>query len=331
MNSTSKSNKLTITATICTRDRPELLTRALKSLIEQSRPADSIIVIDNAPSNNQTREIICNHFSNVEYFREELPGLDFARNKAIEVTRTDVIAFLDDDAVADKDWVKNYLQAFEENNLIGACTGRVEPLSVNTESQRLFEANGGFSRGLEPITLPPLASVRLHGLPAPDIAWAVSIGNGCSMAIRIDVFQKVGLFDEALDLGGPLPGGGDLDMLWRILSSGYLLQYLPEAIAWHEHRTEMPAIVNQIVGHQRALIAFLVKTLKQTNGPSAIPVFIFLIWRLLKPGTRIIKKIVQCDPLPFSVLFLIWKNCFKGLLAYNQAIVLVQSLKKKQV
>ena len=260
MNSISKSKKLTITAIICTRDRPKLLARALKSLTKQSQPADCIIVIDNAPSNNQTREIIHNQFSQVQYVREELPGLDFARNKAIDVTKTDILAFLDDDAIADKDWIHNYLLAFEKNDLIGACTGRVEPLSIDTESQKLFEANGGFSRGLVPITLPPPTSNRLYGLPAPNIAWAVSIGNGCSMAIRLNVIHKTGLFDEALDLGAPLPGGGDLDMFWRILSSGYLLQYVPEAIAWHEHRTEMRAIVNQIVGHQRGLVAFLVNT-----------------------------------------------------------------------
>jgi hypothetical protein len=84
-------------------------------------------------------------------------------------------------------------------------TGRVEALTLETEAQRLFEANGGFGRGLERVRLPEDARRPLHGRRAPLIAWAVSVGSGCSLAVRRELALGLGGFDEALDLGEVLP------------------------------------------------------------------------------------------------------------------------------
>ena len=92
--------------------------------------------------------------------------------------------------------------------------------ALETEGQRLFEANGGFSRGSARVRLPDDAARPLHGRSAPLIAWAISVGCGCSYAVRRDAARALGGFDEALDLGAVLPGGGDHDLLWRALQSG---------------------------------------------------------------------------------------------------------------
>ncbi|HJU66180.1 MAG TPA: hypothetical protein VJ596_10910, partial [Gemmatimonadaceae bacterium] len=47
----ARRSRIGITACICTRDRSELLARALRSILAQSRPADDILVVDNAPRN----------------------------------------------------------------------------------------------------------------------------------------------------------------------------------------------------------------------------------------------------------------------------------------
>ena len=69
----------------------------------------------------------------------------------------------------------------------------------------------------------------------------------------------LGGFDEALDMGDALPGGGDLDILWRILIAGFEVLYEPSVQALHEHRSEADAAARQIIGHHRALIAWLTK------------------------------------------------------------------------
>ncbi len=305
-----------MSAIICTRDRTAQLERALKSLFEQELPPAEILVVDNAPADDSTRLLVEHGFPDARYIREPVPGLDFARNRALHESGQTIVAFLDDDVVADCGWSRSMMTAFEKNPLAAACIGRVEALTLETEAQRLFEANGGFSRGNERICLPRDVTKPLHGRRAPLIAWAISVGSGCSLALRREVALEIGGFDEALDLGSSLPGGGDHDILWRVLKAGHEVVYEPEALAWHEHRKEMAAAFHQIVGHQRALTAFLTKSVIHSRGGARLPVFAFLAWRLIKPAVRITRRAVGRDPLPATLLLRILWNAWLGLGAY---------------
>lgn len=316
---------------LCTRSRPRELARALASLAEQSSPPDEILVVDNAPAGDGgTWELVRRDFPRARYVRESIPGLDFARNRALEEARGEVVAFLDDDAVASPGWSQALVAAFEDPR-VGACTGRVEPLAVATEGQRIFEANGGFSRGSREIRLPRDAGKALGGRPAPAIAWAVSMGCGASLAVRRSAALAAGGFDEALDMGPRLPGGGDHDMLWRLLGAGWEIVYEPAALAWHEHRREPDAAFDQIVGHQRALVAFLVKHAVAADGREKLPVLAFLAWRLLKPGLRLARRAAGRDPLPAPVLLRMWWSCWRGLVAYRQARRAAERLRREAV
>jgi GT2 family glycosyltransferase len=320
---------LTISTAICTRDRPVQLARALESLLAQSSAPAEIIVVDNAPSDDSTAKLMAEGFAGVRYVREPVPGLDFARNRALHTSTTDLVAFLDDDAVADRDWCRTLKQVFESTPDVAVCTGRVEPLLLSTPGQLLFELNGGFSRGERRIRLPDDAVERLHGWPAPLIAWAVSVGCGCSYAVRRTVALHLGGFDEALDLGAPLAGGGDHDLLWRALQAGWRVDYEPKAIAWHEHRREMDAAYDQIIGHQRAMLAFLSKQLSRASVRTGMPLVMYLGWRLLKPGVRLVRRGLGRDPLPPRVLLRMWGNCLLGLSAYPLARRIAKSRRER--
>jgi GT2 family glycosyltransferase len=313
------STPLRITAAVCTHNRPGQLARALESLVAQSPPPAEVMVIDNAPGNHAAALLIAERFPGVRYLREPVPGLDFARNRALHAAMGDIVAFLDDDAVAGPGWCEALRLVFEGEPRVAVCTGRVEPLVLESPGQLLFEVNGGFGRGDRRIRLPDDAARSLHGWPAPLIAWAVSVGSGCSYAVRRAVALELGGFDEALDLGAPLAGGGDHDLLWRALESGWLVEYQPAALAWHEHRRELAAVHTQIVGHQRALLAFLTKHVARAPLRSGLPLLVYLSWRLLKPGVRLVRRGFGRDPLPTAVLLRMWWNCWAGLSAYPLA------------
>ena len=310
---------LPLSAVICSRDRPELLRRALASLMRQDPAAREVIVIDNAPSDQRTFELVAREFPQVRYVREEVPGLDFARNRALAESTYPVVAFLDDDAVADAGWCGSFAAAFRDQPTLGACTGRIEPLETQTDAQLLFEANGGFSRGSAPIQLPEDMHKPLHGRRAPAIAWSVSIGCGASFAVRKDAVARIGGFDNALDLGAVLPGGGDLDILWRLLDAGHGLHYCPDALAWHEHRRDMASVEQQLVGHQRALLAFLAKSFRQARPGRRAEIGAFLVWRLLKPVARLARRAFGRDPLPAPLLARMCWNCWVGVTRYGAA------------
>jgi GT2 family glycosyltransferase len=309
-----------VTAAVCTHGRPPAqLARALASLRAQRSVPAEILVVDNAPLDDATRALVATAFPEVRYVVEPVQGLDFARNRALAGATGDVVAFLDDDAVAAEDWTGALAAVFASDACVAVCTGRVEALGQDTDGERIFEANGGFGRGLTRIRLPADAGRPLHGRSAPLIAWAVSVGSGCSYAVRRDVARALGGFDEALDLGAALPGGGDHDLLWRALQAGHSVVYEPAALAWHEHRAQAGSVHAQVVGHQRALLAFLSKHLVQGEGGARGPLAGYLAWRLLKPGVRLARRAFGRDPLPAAVLARMWWNCWAGLVAYPRA------------
>lgn len=311
-----------VSVAVCTHARTAMLVRALDSLAAQRPAVPEILVVDNAPPDDATRDLVTARYPAVRYLREPVQGLDFARNRALASAGGDVVAFLDDDAVADAGWAAALGAVFAADSTVAVCTGRVEALGEATEGERVFEANGGFARGLGRIRLPADAGRPLHGRPAPLIAWAVSVGSGCSYAVRRVTALALGGFDEALDLGPALPGGGDHDLLWRALQAGHSVVYEPAALAWHEHRPGTAGAHAQIVGHQRALLAFLSKHLVGADGGALGSRGLlagFLAWRLLKPGLRLVRRAAGRDPLPAPVLARMWWNCWAGLVAYPRA------------
>jgi GT2 family glycosyltransferase len=306
---------LPVTVVVCTRGRPDQLRRALDSLHSQVPRVAQIVVVDNAQPNEKSGRRTVLDFLGTHYVHEPRSGLNVARNTGLHCATSPIVAFLDDDAIAERRWSERLFAAFS-NPLVDACTGRVDPLSIESPGARLFEANGGFSRGRRRIELPRDAHRRLHGLPAPGIAWAISVGSGCSLAVRRHAALAVGGFDERLDNGRDIPGGGDHDMMWRLLESGGAVVYEPAAIAWHEHRKRAADALDQIAGHQRALLAFLAKSLHTAPLRKKPGIAIFLGWRLLKPSARMARRLMRRDALSIAELARMQIECIRGVATY---------------
>ncbi len=313
------ASTVTVSVAVCTKDRPEQLGRLLQSLARLAPPPHEVMVIDNAPSTERTRQLVSESFPDFRYVREPVPGLDFARNRALSEARGTVVAYIDDDAVAAAGWALATQQVFAESPRIAACMGKVDALTLDNEGARLFEATGGFGRGERRIHLPPGAGPKPPGLPRPLVAWSVGVGFGASMAVNRSVILALGGFDEALDMGAVLPGGGDQDIVWRALEAGYEVVYEPRVQAWHEHRSDAEAVGRQIAGHGRALVATLTKFLRIAPWQRKPPVLLFLLWRLIKPFVRLARRLFGRDPLPARTLWLLAAETWAGLFAYPAA------------
>ena len=86
-------------------------------------------------------------FPGVEYVVEPRPGLDHARNRALALCTTEVLAYTDDDAVPDEWWTTALATAFDEEPDLAMATGLVLPYALDTPAQQVFERLGGFGRG----------------------------------------------------------------------------------------------------------------------------------------------------------------------------------------
>lgn len=231
---------------VCTRDRPDDLRRCLAALLAMPDDGQEIIVIDNAPATDATRQLVA-WFPQLRYVREDRPGLDVARNRALREARHEIVAFTDDDAAPDPLWLRTLLRNFHDP-LVMAATGLTMALELETEAQVQFQRYGAFGRGFKRITYDA-------GWHDPLLGWQA--GAGVNMALRRSVVEQVGLFDEALDAGTPTHAGGDSDMFRRILSAGYRISYDPEALNWHRHRRTQAELQRQLMGYEVAGFAIL--------------------------------------------------------------------------
>ncbi|HHV24437.1 MAG TPA: glycosyltransferase family 2 protein [Methanosarcina sp.] len=113
------SNAPIISVVICTYNRADLLPGALDSLLQQSLEQSlfEIIVVDNN-STDTTPDVVAQYASylHIRYIHEPLQGLAHARNRGYKEARGKYIAYLDDDARADPEWLKNILDSF--NNTV---------------------------------------------------------------------------------------------------------------------------------------------------------------------------------------------------------------------
>lgn len=252
---------LSITVAICTKDRPALLERCLGSLAALD-PASAgalgmfeVLVVDNAPSTDATKAVVASH-PVVRYVREPRAGLNFARNRALEEARGDFVAYLDDDICVDPGWLRALAQAWLAHPHAALFTGQVLPFEIETQAQLIFEQRGGFRRGFERVVF----GNERAGDPVYPCSAGI-LGTGANMTVRRDAALQLGGFDIALDTGAALPGGGDLDIFYRILRSGQRAVYEPACVVFHQHRRDMAGLRRQYRNSWgTAFIAFAVKS-----------------------------------------------------------------------
>ena len=264
-----------VTVAVCTRDRPEDMRRCLGAICKLDYPQLDILVIDNAPKTEATKALIEADYPQVRYVREPRPGLDWARNRAILEAKGEIIAYTDDDVAVDSGWVKGLAQVFAENLEVMAVTGLVVPYELETEAQVLFEEQGGFGKGFEQ----KYYRVR----PEKKVPWHLlgtgNLGTGANMAYRLSVFDSVGFFDPALDVGTVTKGAGDLEMFYRILKGRHTFVYEPTAIVRHRHRESYQQLRQQLQNNGSVLSYF---TCAVRSYPEDVLSFVLVILAWMK-------------------------------------------------
>jgi GT2 family glycosyltransferase len=248
---------LSASVVICTRDRPDELSRCLSSLPRQSYPPSEIIVVDNASRDQRTRDVAL--AAGVIYVREDRPGLDVARNSGALRATSDIVAYTDDDVLLHPHWLERLLCEFDKPE-IGAVTGLVLPAELATEAQRYFETHWGFVKGYRRRDFDSALFRANRGRAFP--AW--EIGAGASMAFRREVFEKIGLFDERLDVGRA-GCSGDSEYWYRLLANGYTCRYAPASVAFHFHRRTLDGLASQIYHYMRGHTAALLVQQERTG------------------------------------------------------------------
>ena len=135
---------MVLSITICTYNRIEYLKKCLKSILDQTQGSKiiEINIIDNN-STDTTKDYVTElqkKFPEVNYFIEKRQGISFARNLSFEVCKGMFLAFVDDDAVINKNWLEALLNELKNQNENIIYGGPIYPKFEN-EPEKWIDKN----------------------------------------------------------------------------------------------------------------------------------------------------------------------------------------------
>lgn len=192
-----------VSVVIPTHNRASLLPRALRSVLEQTRIPDEVVVVDDGSTDNTT-SVVEEEFPEVRLLSQENRGVSAARNRGIMTTSGDWVAFLD----SDDQWAPEKLE-----RQLAALRLRSEFQVCHTDE--IWIRNG---RRVNPRRKHAKYGGRIFRYCLPLCAMSPS-----SVLIHRSVFERVGLFDEAL------PACEDYE-LWLRICSRFPVLYLDELL-----------------------------------------------------------------------------------------------------
>lgn len=216
-----------VSIVIATYNRGEKLLRTLRSLAEQTLPADEWeAVAVNNNSSDDTAGVFARFAAqhpalNIRMVDEARQGLSWARNRGIAEAKGEVIAIIDDDEEVNPGFAAAYAGFFDRHPEAAAAGGKVVPR---------YET--GRPQWMSRFTERPIAGTLDRGDTEKHFGRGYPAGG--NMAARREVFEKYGSFNTDLGRTGDNPmGGEEKEFFHRIASGGEAVWYLPEAVIFH--------------------------------------------------------------------------------------------------
>ena len=218
------------------RDAARTLPRTLAALAALQPPADEIVLVDNASSDDTPARLeafaAAAGSARVIVPREPRRGASAARNTGARAATGEVLAFTDADCCPRADWLGRLCAPLADGS-VGAVAGRLS----STPPRGAVEA---FSS---------LFTLQSPGAPARHTRWTPWAGGfpTANLAVRRGLFGRLGGFDESVAIYGE-----DYDLCARIYAVGAAIAYTPEAVVEHQHRVALRAMARQAFGFGRS-------------------------------------------------------------------------------
>ncbi|HZM91239.1 MAG TPA: glycosyltransferase [Blastocatellia bacterium] len=219
------SENYDITAVISTYNRSEMLPAALDSVLTQEgcNYRYEVVVVDNN-SSDSTRDVVESYIarghSNLRYVFEPNQGSSYARNAGVAASRSETLAFADDDVRVAKNWISTIKRAFDEHPKVDCVGGKVLPVWA---------------------TPAPAWFTREHWAPLAlqdygDGLLSINLNNrlclvSANLAFRRRALVDIGLFAPELQrIKDGIGSMEDAELLERYWQTGRECLYLPDLI-----------------------------------------------------------------------------------------------------
>lgn len=219
----SKGEKVKATVGIITYRRPDAVKRCLKAVMNQATKPKEIIVVDSS-ENDKTERIVEKAEVTYKHFRKRL-YLPKARNIILKSCGTEIIAYLDDDAIPTPHWLENIIKGYSKPEIAGVggpCINVDETFAIKEriitgqKNRNYFKSTG---------------DIRCDGRRwIPPKATETQIMMGGNMSYLTSKLREVSGFDEHYDLPCFRE---ETDVQMALIRKGYNFKYMPKAIVWH--------------------------------------------------------------------------------------------------
>lgn len=217
-----------LSVVICTYNREKYIYNVLRSIAENDFPKNGyeIVLVNNNCTDNTEAECLRfkSDFPDVAFhcFHEPNQGLSYARNCGIRASRGDIIIYVDDDALVNKEYLRTYTDFFVRNEKTVAAGGPIVPQYETAEPDWMSH----YTRML-------LTGALDFGPKEREFPKGSFPGGG-NVAYRRTVFDHVGLFNVELGRkGNSLIGAEEKDLFDKMEALGMKFYYLPNAILYH--------------------------------------------------------------------------------------------------
>jgi GT2 family glycosyltransferase len=207
-----------ISAVVCTYNGQRTIRSCLEGLLKLQYPDYEVIVVDDG-SKDDTAAIVRGF--EVRLISTENRGLSAARNVGLEAATGEIVAYIDDDACPDPDWLLYLASAFRNSDYAAIGGPNVPFPNDGFVANCVAHAPGGPTHVL-------ISDTEAEHIP------------GCNMAFRKTCLEAVGGFDPQFRIAGD-----DVDMCWRLQKRGWKLGFAHSATVWHHCRNSVKTYLKQ--------------------------------------------------------------------------------------
>lgn len=204
-----------VSIVVCTYNRAKYLDRCIRSLKGQSYPDIEIIVV-NGPSVDETEAVLRQYDRLIIIKQNQLNGISNARNLGIKAAKGEIVAFIDDDAVADENWVRLLVEGYSDPSI-----GGVGGLVYGPGQTHYQFDNGVINKSGIP------DAIRPSDKKIEDDEFPIFMGTNCSF--RRSALIEVGGFDPSFRYYHD-----ESELCVRIAKAGHRLVYTREAFVIHD-------------------------------------------------------------------------------------------------
>jgi GT2 family glycosyltransferase len=213
-----------VSVVVCSHNGARTIRECCEGLAALSYPSYEVIVVDDG-STDETAAIAASFGFRV--ISTPNHGLSNARNTGLAAAVGELVAYIDDDATPDPQWLDYLVHTFETTSHAAAGGPNVPPLD-SPIADAVAHAPGG----------------PIHVLLTDTVAEHVP---GCNMAFRREALEAVGGFDPQFRTAGD-----DVDVCWKIQAAGWTIGFSPAALVWHHRRASVRGYLRQQVGYGKA-------------------------------------------------------------------------------